>query len=71
MNGEAFTILNPRFKFPSKGKETKTASYVFSGFSNSISRGWERKSTTGRFAIGRIWSRTWKSSSVGRNQVSN
>ena len=29
----------------------KTESYVFSGFSNGISRGWERKSTTGRFAI--------------------
>ena len=32
----------------------KTESYVFSGFSNGISRGWERKSTTGRFAIGRL-----------------
>ena len=29
----------------------KTDSYVFSGFSNGISRGCERKSTTGRFAI--------------------
>ena len=29
----------------------KTESYVFSGFSNGISRGYERKSTTGRFAI--------------------
>ena len=31
----------------------KAESYVFSGFNNSISRGWERKSATGRFAMGR------------------
>ena len=32
--------------------EKKTESYVFSGLYNSISRGRERKSATGRFAIG-------------------
>ena len=32
--------------------EKKTESYVFSGLNNSISRGRERKSATGRFAIG-------------------
>ena len=31
--------------------EKKTESYVFSGLNNSISRGRERKSATGRFAI--------------------
>ena len=33
----------------------KTESYVFSGFGNGISRDWERKSTTGRFATGQFW----------------
>ena len=46
----------------------KTESYVFSGFSNGISRGWERKSTTGRFAIGRLWPFTWMISSAGKDQ---
>ena len=36
----------------------KTESCVFSGFGVSISLGWERKSTTGRFATGRFWSFT-------------
>ena len=56
-----------------EGKENrcakrKTESYVFSGFGNGISRGWERKSTTGRFATGRFWPFTWKIS-VGKDKV--
>ena len=46
--------------------ERKTESYVFSGFGDGISRGWERKSTTGRFATGRVWSLTWKISFSGK-----
>ena len=43
-----------------KGKENqntkrKTESYVINGFGNGISRGWQRKSTTKRFATGRFW----------------
>ena len=42
-----------------KGKENqntkrKTESYVINGFGNGISRGWQRKSTTKRFATGRF-----------------
>ena len=37
----------------------KTESYVFSDFSNGISRGWEWKSTTGRFITGRFGLCTW------------
>ena len=41
-----------------EGEENKytkrTESYVFSDFGNGVSRGWERKLTTGRFAIGRF-----------------
>ena len=44
-------------------------SLVFSGFGVSISRGWERKSTTGRFATGRFWPFTWKTSFVGKDKV--
>ena len=33
----------------------KKKSYVFSGFDNSISCGWERKSTTGRFITGQFF----------------
>ena len=56
-----------------EGKENqntqrKTDSYVFSGFVYGISRGWERKSTTGRFVTGRFWPCTWKISSVGEDQ---
>ena len=51
--------------------ERKTKSYVLSGFGNGICRGWERKSTTGRFATGRLWPFTWKISSVGTDQVNN
>ena len=34
--------------------ERKTESCVFSGLSNGISRGWERKSTTGIFVTSRF-----------------
>ena len=50
-----------------KKTKRKTESYVFSGFGNGISRGWKRKSTTGRFATGRFWSGTWMISSVGKD----
>ena len=49
--------------------ERKTESYVFSGFSVSISLGWEWKSTTGRFSTSRFWPFTWKTSSVGKDKV--
>ena len=49
----------------------KIESYVFSGFSVSISSGWELKSTTGRFATGRFWLFTWKTSSVSKDKVNN
>ena len=51
--------------------ERKTESYVFSGFDNGISRSWERKSTTGRFATGRFWPCTWKISSAHKDQTNN
>ena len=35
--------------------EKKTENYVFSSFDNGISRRWERKSTTGRFATVHFW----------------
>ena len=54
---------------PKYGK--KTDSYVFSGFVYGISRGWEQKSTTGRFVTGRFWPCTSKISSVGEDQVNN
>ena len=47
----------------------KTESYIFSGFGVGISLGWEWKSTTGRFATGRFWPFTWKTSSVGKDKV--
>ena len=46
--------------------ERKTESCVFSCLSNGISRGWERKSTTGIFVTSRFWPCTWKISSVGK-----
>ena len=66
MNCKAFNLtwlLEIRFA-QRKGRETfqdkeenhnaerKTESYVFSGFDNGIPRGWERKSTAGRFDTG-------------------
>ena len=42
----------------------KYESYQSSGFGNGISRGWERKSTTERFAPGRFWPCTWKISFI-------
>ena len=53
-----------------KNKYTKrTESYVFSDFGNGVSRGWERKLTTGRFAIGRFCPFTWNTSSVGKDRA--
>ena len=46
----------------------RTESYVFSGFGDGNSRGWEWKSTAGCFATGRFCS-TWKISSVGKGKV--
>ena len=47
-----------RLKFPRRGTKSdakrKTESYVFIGFYSGISRGWEWKSATGRFAAGRF-----------------
>ena len=51
--------------------EKKPESYVFSGFGNGNSRGWEQKSTVGRFATGRLWPFTWKISCVGKDKVNN
>ena len=51
--------------------ERKTESYVFSDFGNGISRSWERKSTSERFATGRFWPCSWKISSIGKNQANN
>ena len=51
--------------------EKKTESYVFIGFGNGISRGWERKSTTGRHATSRFGSVPKKISSVGKGKVYN
>ena len=48
----------------------KTERYVISGFGNGISRGWERKSTIVRFATGRFWPCTWKTS-FGKDQFNN
>ena len=48
----------------------KTESYVFSGFSVSISLGWEWKSTTGRFVTCPFWPFTCgKTSFVGKDKV--
>ena len=76
------TLKNPyrletvTFKLSSKGKEGKEnqntkKSYVFSGFGNGFSRGWERKSITGGFAAGRFWPCTRKVSPVGKDLVKN
>ena len=40
-------------------------------FSDGISRSWERKSITKRFATGRFWPYTWENSSVGKDQFNN
>ena len=54
-----------------KMRKEKTESHVFSGFGNGISCGWERKSTTRRFATSRFWPCTWKISSDGKVQFNN
>ena len=57
-----------RSNFPRRGRKPKygkkTESWVLSGFGNGVSRGWERKSTTGRFATSRLLTVTWKISPV-------
>ena len=60
-----------RSNFPRRGRKRKIGKCVFSGFGNDISRGWERKSTTERFATGRSWPCTWKISFVGKDQFNN
>ena len=60
-----------RSNFPRKGRKRKIGNCVFSDFGNDISRGWERKSTTERFATGRSWPCTWKISFVGKDQFNN
>ena len=57
--------------FPRRGRKRKTGNYVFSGFGNGISRGWEQKSTTEIFATGRFWLCTWKTFFVGKDQFNN
>ena len=47
----------------------KNESYVFSVFDVGISFGWEWKSIAGRFATGRFWPFTWKTSSVGEDKI--
>ena len=69
----SLTYRQVTFKLNLKGEKTKiwkkkTKSYVFSGFGNGISSGWERKSTTRRFAISWFWQCTWKISSLGKDQ---
>ena len=49
--------------------ERKTESLLFSGFDNGTSHGYKRKSTTERFATGRLWPCTWKISSDSEDQV--
>ena len=62
-------------KFPRRrtkpNTKRKTESYIFSGFGNFISRGWERKSSTTRFATGRFWLTwfTWKTLSVRTKSI--
>ena len=51
--------------------EEKENKNTKSSFGNSISRGWERKSTTGIFATGHFWLCAWKISSVARDKVGN
>ena len=52
-------------------RKRKTYSHIFSGFGNDVSRGWQRKSTTRRFAADRLLPFTWKTPSVGKNKVNN
>ena len=49
IDGDVQTFLEDK---KNQYTKRKTKRYVFSGFNNSISRGRERKSATGRFAIG-------------------
>ena len=67
---EAYREWRSNFLRREKNQNTKwkTESYVFCGFGSGISRGWERKSTTGRFATGRLWPFTRMISSAGKDQ---
>ena len=60
-----------RSNFPRRGRKPKygkkTESWVLSGFGNGVSRGWERKLTTGRFATSRFLTVTWKISPVAKD----
>ena len=60
-----------RSNFPRRGRKPKygkkTESWVLSGFGNGVSRGWERKLTTGRFATNRFLTVTWKISPVAKD----
>ena len=47
-------------------RERKTYSHILSGFCNGFSRGWQRKSTTRRFAADRLLPFTWKTPSAGK-----
>ena len=64
-----------RSNFPRRGRKPKygkkTESWVLSGFGNGVSRGWERKLTTGRFATNRFLTVTWKISPVAKDEVNN
>ena len=71
---KSISLTDSEFQTFPEGKENqytkrKTESYVFSGFGVSISLAWEWKSKTGKFATGRFWPFTWKTSSVGRDNV--
>ena len=67
---DAYRGWRSNFLRKEKNQNTKwkTESYVFSGFDSGISRGWERKSTTGRFATGRLRPFTRMISSAGKDQ---
>ena len=83
VNGKVFTILNLWLFFRlcfvdgeenqirnEKPKVTYWGALLMSSWKRE-SRGWERKSKTGRFTIGRFWLCTWKISSVGKDQVNS
>ena len=67
---DAYREWRSNFLRKEKNQNTKwkTESYVFSGFGSGISRGWERKSTSGRFSTGRLWPFTRMISSAGKDQ---
>ena len=58
-----------RANFPRWGRKPKYEKG--NRFGDSISRGRERKSTTGRFATSRFWPCTWNISSVAKDDINN